>query len=168
MPKLQYSSETKACGATIQLDSEEICIVSVAQTGVLVRSYRDNFLGHLLGSFFGPVLYNEKNVYKATKAAMALAERFPVEIVQLQFNSPLLSAFAKVVWQSASAGRVAIVLNEAIVRENAREPVEPWAAPTHSTPSDTAIIRDLGALVERAPLVLTASKTRPSFPIQRM
>jgi hypothetical protein len=150
MPKLLYSSETKGCGATIQLDSKEICIVSVAQTGVLVRSYRDGFLGHLLGSFVGPLLYNEKNVYKATKTAMALAERFRNEVAQLQFKSPVLSAFAKAVWHCADAGRVAILLNEAIEPTNVHEPVEP-RSPTPMQPSDTTVIRDFGALVERDP-----------------
>jgi hypothetical protein len=38
MPKLLRSSETSGCGATIELDSGEVVFVSIAQTGVLVRS----------------------------------------------------------------------------------------------------------------------------------
>ena len=40
MPKLVYSSEKLGCGATIELDSGDTCMISVAQSGVLVRSYK--------------------------------------------------------------------------------------------------------------------------------
>jgi hypothetical protein len=69
MPKLIYSNEKFGWGATIALDSGDVCIVSVAQAGVLVRSYKQNFIGRLLGSFIGTKLYEEKNVYKAAFTA---------------------------------------------------------------------------------------------------
>jgi hypothetical protein len=152
MPRLLYSSETKGCGATIQLDSQEICIISVAQTGVLVRSYRDGFLSHLWGSFLGPLLYKEQNVYKATKTAMALAVLFPDEVIQLQFKNPVLSAFAKAVWQCSEAGRVAILLNEVTGRPETDDPIKPTTPITiQSSASDAKIIRDFGGFVECDP-----------------
>jgi hypothetical protein len=63
MPKLLWSSEKLGCGATIELDTKEVVIVSIARTGVLVRLTNKNFMG----SFFGPKLYNESNVYKMSK-----------------------------------------------------------------------------------------------------
>ena len=41
MTKLLRSSETAGCGATIELDNGEVVYVSIAQTGVLVRSEVD-------------------------------------------------------------------------------------------------------------------------------
>jgi hypothetical protein len=58
MPRLVYSSEKLGCGATIELDSGEICMISVARLGVLVRFYKTGRWNGLLGSFFGSVLYN--------------------------------------------------------------------------------------------------------------
>ena len=57
------------CGVTMQLDSGETCIVSVAQTGVLVK--KPAFI------FFGATLYNERDVYRAAQSAMTLRELFP-------------------------------------------------------------------------------------------
>jgi len=76
MTKLLYSSETIGCGATLELDSKETCLVSVAQTGVLVKGYRGRF-GRFWISFFGATLYREKNVYKAANTAAALDALFP-------------------------------------------------------------------------------------------
>ena len=70
MPKLSYSSETVGCGATIELDSTEICIVSIARSGVLVQSHKK---GIFLGGLRGAKLYSETDIYKATKTALALA-----------------------------------------------------------------------------------------------
>jgi hypothetical protein len=72
MPRLVFSSEKAGCGATIELDNGETCLISVAQSGVLVRSYKKGILSGVLGSFFGPILYSEKNVYRAAKTAAAL------------------------------------------------------------------------------------------------
>src|ERR1700688_1132188 len=111
MPKLIYSSETLGCGATIELESGDICLVSVAQAGVLVRSYRKGFFGRIVGTFFGPILYNEKNVYLAAKTAMALSTLFPKQHPSLVFKNPVLGAFANAIWNCFSPGQVAIVLN---------------------------------------------------------
>jgi hypothetical protein len=116
MPKLIRSSETVGCGATIELESEDICMISIAQSGVLVRSYRKGLFGALFGSFFGPVLYNEKNVYKAAQTAMALRSLFPNQNPTLIFLNSILSAFANAVWHCSSAAEVSIVLNEAIAK----------------------------------------------------
>jgi hypothetical protein len=113
MPTLLYSSERIGCGATIELANKDICIVSVAQTGVRVRSYRETgFLMRFFGPLFGPILYEEKNVYTVAKTAMALSERFPQRPSSLNFRNPVLSAFAGAVWHCSSAAETAILLNE--------------------------------------------------------
>jgi hypothetical protein len=81
MPNLVFSSEKAGCGATIELDNGETCLISVAQTGVLVRSYKKGFLSGIVGSFLGPVLYNEKKVYLVAETAASLSSmrsHFPI------------------------------------------------------------------------------------------
>ena len=73
MPRLVFSSERAGCGATIELDNGDTCLISVSQAGVLVRSYRKGFFSAIVGSFFGPTLYNEKNAYLAAKTAASVA-----------------------------------------------------------------------------------------------
>ena len=85
MPKLVYSSEKLGCGATIELDSGDTCMISVAQSEVLVRSYKKGLLGGASGSFFGPILYKEHNVFRAAKTAAALHSRVP-QLADLQFQ----------------------------------------------------------------------------------
>ncbi len=55
--KLLYYSERLGCGATFELEDKNKCMISVARSGVIVKAYP----GRL--SFFGSILYNEKNVY---------------------------------------------------------------------------------------------------------
>jgi len=112
MPRLTYSSEKLGCGATIELDNGDICMISVARTGVLVRSYKGDFWGLILGSFLGSILYNEKDVYRAAETAAALDSKYP-KVANLRFENPVLTAFACAVWNCSSAAEVAIVLNEA-------------------------------------------------------
>ena len=116
MSTLIYSSETLGCGATIQLASGDFCIVSVAQSGVLVRSYSKGFLGRLLGSFFGPILFNEKNVYTCAQTAMTLSEQFPQKHPSLSFKNVVLSSFANAVWHCSSPAEVSVTLNQAKAR----------------------------------------------------
>lgn len=111
MPKLLHSNRTSF--ATIQIESGDICFISVAQTGVLVRSYKPGFVGSLVGSFIGPILYKEQNVYSAAATAMVLAEQFPQQET-LAFNNPVLAAFANAVWHLETPARVAVGLHEAM------------------------------------------------------
>jgi hypothetical protein len=113
MPRLVFSSEKAGCGATIELDNGDTCLISVAQSGVLVRSYKKGFLSGVFGTFFGPILYNEKNVYRAAKTAAVLHSKYP-EATGLTFQNPVLAAFANAVWRCSSATDVAITLNEAV------------------------------------------------------
>ncbi|HZR88394.1 MAG TPA: hypothetical protein VFB02_16420 [Bradyrhizobium sp.] len=119
MSRLIYSSEKHGCGATIVLDSGDACLISVAQAGVLVRSYKQGFLSNLLGSFFGAKLYEEKNVYKAARTAQALSVAFP-PVAELKFKNPVLQAFSSAVWSCSSPAEVAIALNE--ISERALRP----------------------------------------------
>jgi hypothetical protein len=111
MPRLVHASEKIGCGATVELDSGDFCMVSVARTGVLVRTYRK---GQFLGSFFGANLYKETDLYKTARTAMALAALYPDQEPQLTFSNPVLAAFANGVWQCSNAAEVCKVLNEAI------------------------------------------------------
>ncbi len=116
MPELIYSSETFGCGATIKLDNGDVCIISVARSSIIVRSYRH---GSLFGSFFGPILYKEKSVSKALNMAMNLAGQYPKRTVLPPFRNMLLDAFAHTIWHCSSAPAVRATLNEAAVNEAA-------------------------------------------------
>jgi hypothetical protein len=113
MPKLVYSSEKWGRGATIQLDNDDICLISIARTGVLVRTYRPGLINGLIGSVWGAILFNEKNLYKAAKTAIVLAGQIGARNPALKFEDPTLSVFAHIVWSCSSAGEVAVRLNEA-------------------------------------------------------
>lgn len=128
MPKLVYSSETRGCGATIQLDNDDICMISIARTGVLVRTYRPGFINRVIGSLWGATLFNETNLYKCAMTARVLMEQIPENIPALNFKNPVLSAFAHVVWSCSSAGEVAVRLNDAFY-DGGRASPQPGEAP---------------------------------------
>jgi hypothetical protein len=113
--ELLYWSESIGCGATVKLRSHEICVVSVARSGVLVKSSQSRFIG-----FFGTVLYNEKNAYKVAETVMALDALFPENSVAATFRNRVLTAYANAIWQCSTAAEVAITLNEAIARAEAQ------------------------------------------------
>lgn len=113
MPKVlnfaDPSNGRPGLGATIQLDNGEPCLISIAQTGMLVKKSRFGFMG--------PVLYNEKNIYQAAATAKALSERFPDSLLPPGFTDPVLSAFANAVLHCASCAEVAVTLNEVLKTE---------------------------------------------------
>jgi hypothetical protein len=141
MPKLIYSSETLGCGATIELDSREICLVSVAQTGVLVRTYRK---GRLFASFFGSILFNEKNVYKAAQTGLALTVIYPEQNPLLAFKSPMLAAYANAIWHCESAAKVAVALNEASENAASLETLAGAYAEANKEPPEPSLERTVG------------------------
>jgi hypothetical protein len=114
--ELLYWSETIGCGATMKLRSDEICMVSVARSGVLVKASRMGRFRRRSVGFFAAVLYNEKDVYKAARTALALDELFLEKRVPVAFRNPILSAYANAIWQCSSAAEVAVTLNEAIAK----------------------------------------------------
>jgi hypothetical protein len=64
--------------------------------------------------FLGPTLYDEKNVYLAAKAAIALDALFPEWKLPVRISNPILSAFANALWQCPTAAAVAVMLNTAM------------------------------------------------------
>ena len=120
MPRLVFSSEKAACGATIELDNGDRCLISVARAGVLVRSHKKGWLNSIFGSFFGPVLYSEGNAYQVAKTAAALELKYPQVQEPLAFSNSDLSVFASAIWHCSSAAEVAIMLNEAASRDEPR------------------------------------------------
>ena len=70
-------------------------MISVARSGVLVKSYPGRF------SFLGSTLYNEKN--------------FPETRTPVGFKNPVLAAFANAVYRCSTAADVATTLNEAVI-----------------------------------------------------
>jgi hypothetical protein len=83
-------------------------MISVARSGVLVKSYPGRF------SFFGSVLYNQKNVYLVGKTAAALSILFPEKRTPVTFQNPVLAAFANAICQCSTAAEVATMLNSSL------------------------------------------------------
>src|SRR5271165_5458021 len=121
MPTLLHfadpSNKRPGLGATIRLDSGEPCTISVARVGVLVRKSRFGL--------FGPVLYNEKNLYRAAATAKALSERFTRNLLPSGFTDPVLSAFANAIFHCSTCAEVAVTLNEALTPASAKAQVRP-------------------------------------------
>ena len=114
MPELFHVDEKHGCGATIKLDTGEHCLVSLAQWGVIVRSYRsDSFLKGDFGSFFGPILFEERGLYEVVKIAMLLDIEYADASSPLKLQNPILYAFAKAISMCVSDKHVGVVLNEA-------------------------------------------------------
>ena len=114
MPELFHIDEKHGCGATIKLDTGEHCLVSVAQWGIIVRSYRsDSFLKGDYGSFFGPILFEERGLYEVIKIAMILDIEYADASSPLELKNPILYAFAKAISMCVSDEHVSVVLNEA-------------------------------------------------------
>src|SRR5579872_874 len=99
-------------GATIRLDSGEPCTLSLARIGVRVKKSRFGWLG--------PILYHEKNLYKAASTARALSALFPHSLLPSGFTDPVLSAFANAILHCSNCAQVAIILNEAATRAEGR------------------------------------------------
>src|SRR6266478_4051343 len=112
MPKILYFSEKVGSGVTLQLDSGETCLISVAQTSVLVKGYRGRF-GQFWISFFGSILYQERNVHKAAETGVMLRSRFPRNDLPVSITNPVLKAFANAAWHCSTVVQVAVTLNEA-------------------------------------------------------
>ncbi len=64
MPRLVYSSEKHGQGATIELDSNETVVCSIAQMGVLVFLFdnKHGLIRSILSNIWGARLYNQKDV----------------------------------------------------------------------------------------------------------
>ena len=115
MPRLVYSSEKHGCGATIELDSQEVVVLSIAQVSVLVFLWdmRGGLIRRILSNFFGARLYKERVVYRNAQTAEALRMMYPDQATELQFRNRTLAAFANAIWHCRSAAEVTTVLNEA-------------------------------------------------------
>ncbi len=115
MPQLLYSSEKHGYGATIELDSKEVVVRSIAQISVLVYLYNKRSLfGGILSSFWGARLYRERDVYKNARTAEALSRLYPDMAEPFRnFKNLALASFANAIWHCGSAAEVCTVLNEA-------------------------------------------------------
>ena len=99
-----FSDNGRTCYANVKLDSGEPCVISIAQTGVLVKRSR-------LG-IMGAVLYDESVVYKNAMTAKALrylypARRTPAGITNAAVTSAPVGFLEGGVpeWQTTSGSR---------------------------------------------------------------
>jgi hypothetical protein len=157
MPTLLRSSETHGCGATIKLDNGEVVYVSIAHVGVLVRRWdmSGGFFKTLMSNFFGAKLYNESSVYKNAQTAQALTMMFPDQAPELNFNNPVLAAFANAIWNCGAAAEVCTVLNEAAAKTPER------AGKQSLELTVNGVISAYGALLEKYPLSILDTSMLP-------
>ena len=154
-------SPKRGCGATVLLKSGEPCLLSIAQSGILVKKSRHGF--------FGAELYNEKNVYINARRTGALAYLFPDKRFPDGVSSPNLRAFFNAILHCRNANEVCTVLNRAIelAEDKAGCPLDElspsdfpaWSLPVSPPPEmdakrqqrakDFQIIERFGAMLER-------------------
>lgn len=131
MPKVLFYSDPSnrrpGLGATIQLDSGEPCLMSIAPGWVRVRKSRTGL--------FGPTLYNVRNAHKTAETARALTYLYPDNYLPTGFTDPVLCAFANAILHCATCREVGVVLNEAITRADKQ------------AAQDMDIVSDLGGLM---------------------
>jgi hypothetical protein len=106
--KILFFSDSNAtgCGATVMLASGEPCLLSIAQSGILVRKSRHGI--------FGATLYDEKIVYINARRTGALAYLFPERLFPNGITNLNLRAFFNAILHCRSAVEVSVTLNEAV------------------------------------------------------
>jgi hypothetical protein len=154
MLKLLYSSERIGCGATFEMDDKKIVIVSVARSGVRVKAHPKRL------SVFGAVLYNEKNINVVSKTSIALDLLYPTKRLSISFKSPVLAAFANVIYHCSTAGEVARVLCEAAARYG-QAPSTELDALAERSPNRAA---ELAAEIAELQKATERSELRPGAP----
>jgi hypothetical protein len=109
MTKILYFAEGRGGrGATVKLPSGEPCLLSIAQSSVLVKKSRFGILG--------PVLYREPDIYKSASTAMALTYLLRDDRTPGGISDPVLKAYFNALLHSSSAAELCLLLNEAVAR----------------------------------------------------
>lgn len=156
MPRLVYSSEKHGQGATIELDSKEVVVCSIAQMGVLVFLYDNSgFIRSIISNFWGARLYKQSDVYKNAQTAQALSLLYPDVAEPLRrFKNPVLAVFANAIWHCGSAAEVCTVLNEAAAKlpELERTASGEYKEPPKKTVDE--VVSAYGALIEKYPIAI--------------
>jgi len=91
--------------ANIRMDNGDPCWVGIAQTGILVRKSKVGL--------FGAKLYEEKNVYRAAKAAQALSEKYEDDLTPDEMWNPVLKSIVNTILHCSNLAEVTRILNEA-------------------------------------------------------
>ena len=110
-------SSKRGCGATVVLESGEPCLLSIAQSVILVKRSKHGI--------FGATLYNEKNVYINARRTGALAYLFPDKQVPDSISNLSLRAFFNAILHCHNANDVCTTLNEAIQLAESRTYIRP-------------------------------------------
>lgn len=112
--ELLYYSEKHGCGATVRLKNNDLCIISIASNSVRITKPHYKIL-----MSYGVTLYEEKNIYKSSRCAIALAYIYKSKLFKQDIKSPILKSFLNAAMHCHSASEVAMVINSAI--ENAEK-----------------------------------------------
>jgi hypothetical protein len=170
---LHFADDPKlGCGANLRFANGEPCMLSIAQSGILVKKSRFGLLG--------AVLYEEKNAYINAQRTGALAYLFPNKRFPDGISSPNLRAFLNAILYCKDAAQVSETLNRAIELAEKRagcklldispsafpewsRPPKPEATQTKRMTADEAVeaVGRLGELIERYPLAIFDSSRLP-------
>lgn len=97
--------EHKGHRANIQMDNGDPCLVSIIQTGILVKRSK-------LG-LFGAKLYEEKNMNKTAKIAKILSGQYRDDLTPGDMREPVLKSVVNAVLHCSSLAEVTRILNKA-------------------------------------------------------
>lgn len=100
------------CGATVRFPSGEPCMLSIAQSSIIVKKSRLGILG--------AILYKEKDTYKNVRCSVALSYLFPNRLVPTEIMDPNLCAFLNAILHCKNATQVCTELNGAVAKAEAK------------------------------------------------
>ena len=102
VPKLLYYADSSngrpGFGATVKMESGETYSVSFAHNGVLVKKTRFGI--------FGPKIYEVEDFGEMVEMVEKLNDLFPENKLPVEFENPIIRAFANAIWQSYSCSQL--------------------------------------------------------------
>ena len=98
-------TDTKGRWANIRMDNGDPCWIGIAQSGVLVKKSKIGL--------FGAKLYEEKNIHKAARTAMALCEQYPDDLTPDDMDNLTLRSIVNAVLHCSDLEEATRVLNNA-------------------------------------------------------
>jgi len=104
---LRFKDNKAMCFSSLRMDNGDPCFISVAQTGVRVKKSKSGM--------FGPILFDNKNVYESANYAKALCYLYPENMLPTGFTNNVLMAFTNSVFHCSQIAEVTIALNESII-----------------------------------------------------
>lgn len=101
-----FEDTKRRCYANLTMASGEPCLISVAQSGVLIKRSKVGI--------FGAILYDEKVIHRCVEMANKLGATYPKQIVPHEMHDPLLTCFVNAVLNCQSCTDVSLMFTKPI------------------------------------------------------